>query len=117
MTLDVAPALRAIVAPACLAFDGVSVVEHDHRLDTAFAEAESKLRAPGTVLDEPLQRTRALYRGIGLDPTKTRPSSGAFAVATRCRASTRSSTSATGARSKRRSPTASTMAIASWVTR
>ena len=37
MTLDVAPALAAIVTPACLAFDGVTVVEHDHRLDAAFA--------------------------------------------------------------------------------
>jgi DNA/RNA-binding domain of Phe-tRNA-synthetase-like protein len=76
--LDVAPDLHAIIAPACLAFDGVTVVDHDHRLDAAFAEAESKLRAPGTLLDEPLQRTRALYRGIGLDPTKTRPSSEAL---------------------------------------
>jgi len=78
VTLDVAPELRSIVTPACLAFDGVTVVEHDHQLDASFAHAESKLRAPGTLLDEPLQRTRALYRGIGLDPTKTRPSSEAL---------------------------------------
>ena len=78
MTLDLAPALAAIVAPACLAFDGVTVVEHDHRLDAAFAEAEARLRAAGPALDEALQRTRALYRGIGLDPTKTRPSSEAL---------------------------------------
>ena len=38
MTLDLAPALTGIVAPACLAFDGVSIVEHDHRLDAAFAQ-------------------------------------------------------------------------------
>ena len=78
MTLDLAPALASIVAPACLAFDGVTVVEHDHRLDAAFAEAESRLRAGGATLDDALQRTRALYRGIGLDPTKTRPSSEAL---------------------------------------
>jgi len=78
MTLDRAPALVPIVAPACLAFDGVTVVEHDHRLDAAFAEAEARLRAAGDALDAPLQRTRALYRGIGLDPTKTRPSSEAL---------------------------------------
>jgi len=78
VTFDVAPELRSIVTPACLAFDGVTVVEHDHQLDASFAHAESKLRAPGTLLDEPLQRTRALYRGIGLDPTKTRPSSEAL---------------------------------------
>jgi DNA/RNA-binding domain of Phe-tRNA-synthetase-like protein len=75
VTLDVAPGLDAIVAPACLAFDGVTVVEHDHRLDVAFAEAEARLRTAGPAIDEALQRTRALYRAIGLDPTKTRPSS------------------------------------------
>ena len=78
MTLDRAPSLVPIVAPACLAFDGVTVVEHDHRLDAAFAEAEARLRAAGDALDAPLQRTRALYRAIGLDPTKTRPSSEAL---------------------------------------
>jgi DNA/RNA-binding domain of Phe-tRNA-synthetase-like protein len=78
MTLDLAPALAAVIAPACLAFDGVTVVEHDHRLDSAFAEAEARLRAAGPALDAALQRTRALYRGIGLDPTKTRPSSEAL---------------------------------------
>jgi DNA/RNA-binding domain of Phe-tRNA-synthetase-like protein len=78
MTLDLAPALAAIVAPACLAFDGVTVVEHDHRLDAPFAEAESRLRAGGADLAAALQRTRALYRAVGLDPTKTRPSSEAL---------------------------------------
>lgn len=77
-TFDRAAGLEAIVAPACLAFDGVTVVEHDHRLDAPFAEAESRLRAGATPLDEPLGRTRALYRAIGLDPTKTRPSSEAL---------------------------------------
>lgn len=78
MTLDLAPALAGIVAPACLAVDGVTVVEHDHRLDVPFAEAESRLRAAGAALDAALQRTRALYRAVGLDPTKTRPSSEAL---------------------------------------
>jgi len=78
VTLDVAPALASIVTPACVAFDGVTVVEHDHRLDAPFAEAEARLRAGGAALDEAVQRTRALYRAIGLDPTKTRPSSEAL---------------------------------------
>jgi DNA/RNA-binding domain of Phe-tRNA-synthetase-like protein len=78
MTFERAEELEPIVAPACLAFDGVTVVEHDHRLDAAFAEAESRLRAGGAALDEALSRTRALYRAIGLDPTKTRPSSEAL---------------------------------------
>ena len=78
MTLDLAPALASIVTPACLAFDGVTVVEHDHRLDAPFAEAEQRLRTGGAALDEAARRTRALYRAIGLDPTKTRPSSEAL---------------------------------------
>ena len=78
MTLDVAPGLAAIVVPACLAFDGVAVVGHDHRLDAPFAAAEAQLRAGGDGLDAALQRTRTLYRAIGLDPTKTRPSSEAL---------------------------------------
>lgn len=78
MTLDLAPGLAAIVVPACLAFDGVTVVEHDHRLDAPFAAAEAQLRAGGEGLEAAGQRTRALYRGIGLDPTRTRPSSEAL---------------------------------------
>ncbi|MEO5821553.1 MAG: phenylalanine--tRNA ligase beta subunit-related protein [Vicinamibacteraceae bacterium] len=78
MTLDVAAALAPIVVPAVLAFDGVTVAEHDHRLDAPFAEAEARLRSAGPVLDDALQRTRVLYRSIGLDPTKTRPSSEAL---------------------------------------
>src|SRR4029450_7696536 len=78
VTLDLDPALVAIGAPACLAFDGVTVVEDDHRLDAPFAEAGARLGAGGAALDEALQRTRALYRAIGLDPTKTRPSSEAL---------------------------------------
>lgn len=78
MTFDLAPALASIVRPAALAFDGVAVAEHDHRLDAPFAEAEARLRAGAAGLDEALQRTRALYKGIGIDPTKTRPSSEAL---------------------------------------
>jgi DNA/RNA-binding domain of Phe-tRNA-synthetase-like protein len=78
IAFDRAPDLEATVAPAVLVFDGVTVVEHDHRLDGPFAEAESRLRAGGPALDEALARTRTLYRAIGLDPTKTRPSSEAL---------------------------------------
>ena len=78
MTLDLAAGLRAIVAPACLAVDGVTVLERDPRLDAPFAEAESRLRTGAADLDAALQRTRALYRAVGIDPTKTRPSSEAL---------------------------------------
>jgi DNA/RNA-binding domain of Phe-tRNA-synthetase-like protein len=78
LTLDLAPDLVGVVAPACLAFDGVTVHDRDARLDAPFAEAESRLRVGGADLDAALQRTRALYKAVGLDPTKTRPSSEAL---------------------------------------
>jgi DNA/RNA-binding domain of Phe-tRNA-synthetase-like protein len=78
LTLDLAPDLVGVVAPACLAFDGVTVHDRDPRLDAPFAEAESRLRVGGGDLEAALQRTRALYKAVGLDPTKTRPSSEAL---------------------------------------
>jgi DNA/RNA-binding domain of Phe-tRNA-synthetase-like protein len=78
LALHLALDLRGVVAPAGLAFDGVTVHDRDPRLDAPFAEAESRLRAAGATLDAALQRTRALYRAVGLDPTKTRPSSEAL---------------------------------------
>ena len=66
-----------IVAPACLAFDGVTVVAHDHRLERRSPRPKRGCggrRRPrrGAPADA------RLYRGIGLDPTKTRPSSEAL---------------------------------------
>jgi DNA/RNA-binding domain of Phe-tRNA-synthetase-like protein len=78
IVLAASPDVEALVAPVPLAFEDVSVVEHDHRLDAAFAEAESRLRAAGTSLDGAIALTRGLYRGFGVDPTKTRPSSEAL---------------------------------------
>ena len=61
--------------PGVLVFEGLTVVERDPRLDLALAEAEQRVR-----LASPTERdaVRAMYRDVGLDPTKRRPSSEAL---------------------------------------
>ena len=72
-TLD--PALASIVRPAVLWFEGATVVEHDHRMDSPLAAAEAAVR-----INPPVETTavRTMYKRVGIDPTKTRPSSEAL---------------------------------------
>ena len=72
-TLD--PTLASIVRPAVLWFDGATVVEREHRMDAPLAEAESHVR-----MNPPVETTavRTMYKRVGIDPTKTRPSSEAL---------------------------------------
>jgi DNA/RNA-binding domain of Phe-tRNA-synthetase-like protein len=75
MRFSVAEALRNTVDPDALVFEGLTVVERDPRLDLALAEAERSVRlAPPIGRDE----VRAMYRAVGLDPTRRRPSSEAL---------------------------------------
>ncbi len=75
MRFRLADSLRDIVRPAALVFEGLAVVEHEPRLDQPLAEAEQRVRlAPPTARDA----VRAMYRAVGLDPTKRRPSSEAL---------------------------------------
>jgi DNA/RNA-binding domain of Phe-tRNA-synthetase-like protein len=69
--------LAAIVTPAVLAFEGVTVIAHDPRMDGPIAATCEKLRAAAD-LEAPIAAVRAMYRGLGIDPTKTRPSSEAL---------------------------------------
>lgn len=73
LSADLAP----IVAPGVLLFDGVTVVERESRMDAAIAESEARLRA-GADLDASVSHVRTMYKRLGLDPTKTRPSSEAL---------------------------------------
>jgi len=72
-TLD--PALASIVRPAVLWFEGATVVERDHRMDSLLAAAEAAVR-----INPPVETTavRTMYKRVGIDPTKTRPSSEAL---------------------------------------
>jgi DNA/RNA-binding domain of Phe-tRNA-synthetase-like protein len=69
------PHLTSIVRAGVLWLDGATVVEHDHRLDAPLAAAEAAVRI------NPLAETtavRTMYKRVGIDPTKTRPSSEAL---------------------------------------
>jgi DNA/RNA-binding domain of Phe-tRNA-synthetase-like protein len=75
LPFTLAPELASIVRPGVLWLDGAAVVERDARLDVPFAAVEANLRAasPGDVA-----AVRTMYKRVGLDPTKTRPSSEAL---------------------------------------
>ena len=71
----VSPDLASIVRAGVLWLEGATVVDREHRLDAplAAAEAAARVQPPAEVT-----AVRAMYRRVGLDPTKTRPSSEAL---------------------------------------
>lgn len=75
MEVRVNPDLSSILALGVLAMDDVKVVEHETKLDAPLAEAARQARTspPG----DPTA-VRSMYRRVGIDPTKTRPSSEAL---------------------------------------
>jgi DNA/RNA-binding domain of Phe-tRNA-synthetase-like protein len=75
MTFTLDPALASIVRAGVLWFEDATVVEHDHRLDAPLAAAEAAVR-----ISPPAETTavRTMYKRVGIDPTKTRPSSEAL---------------------------------------
>lgn len=75
MIVRVAPELRGIVAPGILWLRGATVVERDARLDEPLAAAERAMRTSAPADVTPV---RAMYKRVGLDPTRNRPSSEAL---------------------------------------
>lgn len=75
MTFTLDPTLATIVRPGVLWFEGATVVERDHRMDAPLAAAEAAVR-----INPPVETTavRTMYKQVGIDPTKTRPSSEAL---------------------------------------
>jgi len=75
MTFTLDPTLASIVRPGVLWFEGATVVERDHRMDAPLAAAEAGVR-----INPPAETTavRTMYKRVGIDPTKTRPSSEAL---------------------------------------
>lgn len=74
-TFTLAAELTSIVRPGLLWWTGATVVPHEHRLDPLLAEAEARVR-----LSPPAESAavRSMYKRVGLDPTKTRPSNEAL---------------------------------------
>ena len=75
MLFTLAPDLAAIVRPGVLWLDEATVIERDARLNAPLAAAEAAVR-----LSPPAEAAsvRTMYKRVGLDPTKTRPSSEAL---------------------------------------
>ena len=75
MQFHLAGELAAIVRPGLLWLDGAVVVDRAPQLDPVLAAAEAAVRAnpPAEAGD-----VRTMYKRVGLDPTKTRPSSEAL---------------------------------------
>ena len=75
MPFTLAPELASIVRPATIWWTAASVVLHEHRLDPLLAEAEAKVR-----ISPPAESAavRTMYKKVGIDPTKTRPSNEAL---------------------------------------
>jgi DNA/RNA-binding domain of Phe-tRNA-synthetase-like protein len=75
MNFTLAPELSSVVRPGVLWFEDATVVERDHRLDAPLASAEAAVR-----INPPVETTavRTMYKRVGIDPTKTRPSSEAL---------------------------------------
>ena len=71
MPFELADELRDIVRPGVLWLEGATVVDRAPALDAA-------LGGPFTVSEEDAASVRTMYKRVGLDPTKTRPSSEAL---------------------------------------
>ena len=67
--------LSGIVRPGVIRWTGATVALHEHGLDPLLAEAEAKVR-----ISPPPESAavRTMYKRVGLDPTKTRPSNEAL---------------------------------------
>jgi DNA/RNA-binding domain of Phe-tRNA-synthetase-like protein len=74
-TFTTSPALASIVRAGVLWLDGATVVDREARLNAPLAAAEAAVR-----INPPAEVTavRTMYKRVGLDPTKTRPSSEAL---------------------------------------
>lgn len=69
------PALAGIVRPAVLWWSGATVLEREPRLDALMADAEARVR---TRPPDETAAVRTMYKQVGIDPTKTRPSNEAL---------------------------------------
>jgi len=80
MRFALAPDLAPIVRPGVLWLEGATVVEHEPRLDAPLAAAADAIRSAGrsAELQPAIDATRAMYKRVGIDPTKRRPSSEAL---------------------------------------
>ena len=75
--MTVSPEVAAIVRPAWLVLPSVVVLDRDPRLDGPLRDAAVAQRST-VESDDVTTAVRTMYKRVGLDPTKTRPSSEAL---------------------------------------
>lgn len=75
ITFSLDAGLAGIVRPGVIAWTGAAVQAREPKLDALLAEAESRVRVSPPAASAAV---RAMYRKVGIDPTKTRPSSEAL---------------------------------------
>jgi DNA/RNA-binding domain of Phe-tRNA-synthetase-like protein len=75
VTFSLAPDLESIILPGVLWLNAAVVVETEPRLDVPLAEVERAVRRHPP---EASAAVRAMYKRVGIDPTKRRPSSEAL---------------------------------------
>ena len=75
LTFTLATELAQIVRPGVLWLEGARVIERESRLDGPLAAAEAAVRAHPP---EEIAAVRTMYKRVGIDPTKRRPSSEAL---------------------------------------
>jgi len=75
MTFTLAPDLATVVRPAALWLDDARVVENEPRMAAPMAEAAAAAR---THPPADAAAVRTMYKQVGLDPTRRRPSSEAL---------------------------------------
>jgi DNA/RNA-binding domain of Phe-tRNA-synthetase-like protein len=73
--MTLAPELASIVRPGVIWWTGATVVQHDVRLDPLLAAAEARVRIAPPAESAAV---RTMYKKVGIDPTKTRPSNEAL---------------------------------------
>ncbi len=75
--IEIAPEVAPAMALGVLLVEDLAPAERDPALDEALAAAEAAIRSAG-VPEEEVAATRRMYHRVGVDPTKTRPSSEAL---------------------------------------
>jgi DNA/RNA-binding domain of Phe-tRNA-synthetase-like protein len=83
MHFSISPALASIVRAGVLWLDDATVVDREARLNAPLAAAEAAIRTAAADVGRPFRgadtdAVRTMYKRVGLDPTKSRPSSEAL---------------------------------------
>jgi DNA/RNA-binding domain of Phe-tRNA-synthetase-like protein len=75
MRFTIAPDVAGVVRPGVLWLEGATVLEREPRLDVPLAAAEAAVRIH---VPPDVTAVRTMYKRVGLDPTRNRPSSEAL---------------------------------------